>query len=359
MLKINFKKFIFSQFILITSLSAFNVNLNITPGPMPLMKPLPVYGENNNVYNKNTKIYSPVLPQKMTPAQEKKSVIVKQNSKNTKVIKAGKVKIVSSDVIEKMGSNPYENVCRAFIEDNSNRAFDYGYKEGVKYTKLYIGKFLLKHKKALDILFPLKQLYLDKGILQPPLIGEKTNASFTYANGDVYRQYGVKYYIKEKAKFVTKGGYRKWEDFLLDYSPSYYKKPMKDVLTFKFRVTYSNSEKCNREIKRQVYESFRKGFVAGEKEVFLLMQIRLKKLVNFLNELYLYNNLYYRGIINPPLISEFVEPVYKTTHGKSLIINEKVLKIVKPAQFNMETKKWKVFLIRNDKVIVPHIEIRR
>jgi len=357
----------------------FNINLTI---PAATGKTLPQY----KTYGGNPAAAAPMIPHDATAPQidlngvpyggvtenGKRNKDIKRN-KNVKenktkkgpviqkdLIQAGNVKVVSGNVIDNLNPrDPSQNICEAFIADNSNNAFDYGYKEGVKYTKIYIGKFLLKHKKELDILFPLKQLYLNDGILQPPLVGKEDKGSYIYENGNTYRQYGVKYYIKNPARFVTKNSYRKWEDFLLDYPMEYYKNASLDnVLKFSINVKYSNSYQCNLKIRNAVYKKFREGFTAGEREVFLLMSARLKKLQSFVDGLYLYNELYYRGIINPPLISEFIEPVYKNKNGKILVINEKVLKIVKPASFNTETKKWKTFLITNDKVTVVHLKVK-
>ena len=359
----NFKKNIFFLFLLPAFLMAgtnLNINLNVSAERgkvLPLYKtstnvsaPLPVLGEipNQGMQNAGDKI------------KKTKEPSVETKRKNGLTLKAGNVKVVSNDDIEKINpANPHFNVCEAFISDNAGNAFDYGYSEGVKYTKLYIGKFLLKHKKQLDILFPLKQLYLNDGILQPPVVKKEDKGSYIFQDGNVYKQFGVRYYIQTPARFVTMGSYRKWEDFLLDYAPDYYyNTDIKNVLNFSMNINYSDSAECNRKIREKVFENFRQGFFSGEKEVFTLMESRLQKLQNFLDGLYLYNELYYRGIINPPVISEFVEPVYKNERGKQLVINEKVLKIVKPASFNTETKKWKTFIITNDKITTAGLRFK-
>lgn len=350
------KGFLFiASCILLYARTNFNINLNIPPTGV-----LPQYKTAANTPG-NIQSFSVKRNKNQTYLHLKKNKINTNKLQITKnTIKAGNVKVVSSNVIDNLNANnPFQNICKAFVADNSNNAFDYGYKEGIKYTKIYIGKFLLKYKKELNILFPLQQLYLDNGILQPPLVKKEDKGSYVYQDGNIYRQYGVKYYIASPAKFVTKNSYKRWEDFLLDYPADYYKNAnLNNVLKFKMNVKYSNSQQCNLKIKDAVYKKFREGFTAGEKNVFLLMSIRLKKLQEFVDELYLYNELYYREIINPPLISEFIEPVYENRNGKALIINEKVLKIVKPASFNTETKKWKVFLITNDKITTIHLKIK-
>ena len=348
------KSFLLIASCLLYAKTDFNINLTIPPAGS-----LPQYKTATNMPINNTDSFTQKTDNGINQSSKKTQNKIDKLQIKKNIIDTGNVKIISGNVIDKLKSNPYQNICEAFIADNSNNAFDYGYKEGVKYTEIYIGKFLLKHKKALDILFPLKQLYLDGGILQPPLIGEEDKGSYIYKDGDVYRQYGVKYYIKSPARFVTENSYKKWEDFLLDYPAEYYKNiKLDNVLKFKMDVKYSDSQQCNLKIRDAVYKQFREGFKSGEKDVFLLMSTRLKKLQKFVNGLYLYNELYYRGIINPPLISEFIEPVYENNDGKSLIINEKVLKIVKPASFNTETKKWKTFLITNDKITTIHLKIK-
>jgi hypothetical protein len=349
------KRIIFIFFFPFFLFAESNVNINLSlPAPQSKSnyKKLPQYGVNNTGEIKNINKSSPVDKNSNVSERNIKKMVIRKTG-----ITAGSVKIIKNDVID--NGSKEGSICSAFVSENSDKAFDKGYKEGIKYTKIYIGKFLLKHKKSLDILFPIKQLYLNGGILQPPLIVKSIGDSFTYENGDVYRQYGVKYIIKEPAKFVTKNSYKKWEDFLLDYPVSYYKNAkINDVLNFSFNIRYSDNDKCNELIRKTVYKKFREGFLAGENEVFLLMETRLKKLENFLNGLYLYNELYYRGIVNPPLISEFIEPVYKNKNGQSLVINEKILKIVKLAEFNTETKKWKVFLITNDKITTVHFNYK-
>ncbi|NPA67669.1 MAG: type IV secretion system DotC family protein [Chlorobi bacterium] len=321
--------------LILFSVLSFGFTLNVN---LPRQMVLPVTGQDP----KQNPVKQKTPPK--TDVQEKKE-------EKTKYIVTDETKVVgNTDIDDLTLKDPALNICQAFVSENSSNAFDYGYLQGKAFTDLYIGGILVKYKKYMDILFPLKDLYV-QGILEPPAV-EKDKSEYTYDNGQAYRNYGVRYKVIKPARFVTSKTKKSWEDFILGNPDiGYYLKPVNfSNLNFKFSIKWSNDPVCNDKIYKAVVDNFKKGFKQGESETQMSYSLRLTKLQNYLNQLYLYNELYYRRVINPPVIGEFTTPVYKTEDGQTLVINENYYKIIKPAKFNTETKKWKVFLIGHNKI---------
>ena len=326
-----------SLIFLLLSKALFGFTLNVN---LPRTVVLPV-NENNSLSKTSNKVNKKNI---------KTATTIKQSNSNSKQIIVGHTKVVGNDDLDKLTPNNIaENICQAYISQNSSNAFDYGYEEGKKYTDLYIGHLLVKNKKYLDVLFPIQSFYIE-GILEPPAVAED-KSEYTYDNGKAYKSYSIRYRIVKPARFVTKKTKKTWTDFLLTYPLNYYKQKINfSNLEFNFTIKWSNDKVCNRMIYNAVKKKFKEGFDKGRDEIELLYSLRLKQMFDYLKELYLYNKLYYKRIINPPVIGEFTTPVYTNNKDNSLIINENYYEIIKPARFNLNTKEWKVFLISHSKI---------
>jgi hypothetical protein len=245
--------------------------------------------------------------------------------------------IIKSNVIDKNLNN-----CEILLNKTEIEVYEKIFKYSKYINEIVIGKKLLENNKSLKSAFPIKRLYIED-ILEPPLVTSNKKSN-VLKNGRAFVKYENRYIIKNKARFRMSP--KTWKDFLLTFKPSkYYETINKQI---KIPVMKTTNKECKLELKKITKETFNIAFEDGKKEVEILFKERLNKLNKYMDDLYLYHYLFITKKIEPPVIGELITPIYD--NKTKLTINESYYEIIKNAEFNTDTKKWKTFIFNSQDI---------
>lgn len=241
---------------------------------------------------------------------------------------------VYSDVLGKDNKNL--NNCDIFNKSIYSISYEKGYEIGKKNSKYEIETKFKKLKSQLDIIFPIKNYYIEN-ILEPPLISFDKDSKIIN-NGKTYVKKEGEYIIDRNARF------RKpltWEDFLLSDNL--------EKSDYNFNYYYNKNKDCEVD-ESKIKENFLNGYEYAREEIVFLYKQRLKKLKIYIEKLNLYQRLYLSKKILPPVITPVIKPI--EINNKNLLISQEEYTIVKEARFNPLYKNWLNFIVNNKSKII-------
>lgn len=206
-------------------------------------------------------------------------------------------------------------------------AIVYGAQSGLYYRWQQIQTLLLQRNELLSKVFNFGSMYLDDGLVQPPVLDMSSNVTDISNSGQVRELENNVYRVLIPAAFKSRP--ITWQAFLLPDSLSAPPSPRTALLP---QNTYE----------KQLWSYYiQKGWSQGVSEANSEFETRLDALNNAYQGMVLYTMLAMRGMVAPPQIVKTTQAVQSASDGQKMAvgINEQV--ISSKSYFVAEPNHWK------------------
>lgn len=193
---------------------------------------------------------------------------------------------------------------------------------------------LMARNAELSQIFNFSIFYLDKGLVQPPILDVGANITQIEPDGQRRKQIGRVYRVLAPAAFRQRP--LNWQTFLLPESLRAPATPRVALLPI------------NREERNQWDHTLRQGWEQGVLQADDEFRVRLASLQSAYQGMALYTRLAMQGMVQAPVIKHRHQAVSTTRDGQKMAVDEQRQVISKKSYFVGQPNRWQPLVYHHD-----------